>query len=125
MTIGFISSLSPAVFQQGTTAIQLAHQMGAKVIATAGSEDKCQACRDLGADLAINYRDQDFVEAAKEFTGGKGADVILDMVGLFADFTARFVKQCPDWGAFMRDVASAYAEDVWSGSFPIFERSSG
>ncbi len=74
----------------GTTAIQLAHQMGAKVIATAGSEDKCQACRDLGADLAINYRDQDFVEAAKEFTGGKGADVILDMVG--GDYLPRNLK---------------------------------
>ena len=65
----------------GTTAIQLAHQLGAKVIATAGSDEKCQACRDLGADLAINYREQDFVDAAKDFTGGKGADVILDMVG--------------------------------------------
>ncbi|MBD3666535.1 MAG: NAD(P)H-quinone oxidoreductase, partial [Kangiella sp.] len=74
----------------GTTAIQLAHQMGAKVIATAGSEEKCQACRDLGADLAINYREQDFVEAAKEFTGGKGADVILDMVG--GDYLPRNLK---------------------------------
>ena len=51
--------------------------------------------------------------------------VIQDMVGLFADFTAKFVKQCPDWGAAMRDAASAYAEDVWSGSFPSLERSSG
>ena len=74
----------------GTTAIQLAHQLGAKVIATAGSEEKCQACRDLGADLAINYREQDFVEAAKEFTGGKGADVILDMVG--GDYLPRNLK---------------------------------
>ena len=64
--------------------------MGAKVIATAGSEEKCQACRDLGADLAINYREQDFVEAAKEFTGGKGADVILDMVG--GDYLPRNLK---------------------------------
>ncbi len=74
----------------GPTAIQLAHQLGAKVIATAGSEEKCQACRDLGADLAINYREQDFVEAAKEFTGGKGADVILDMVG--GDYLPRNLK---------------------------------
>ena len=51
--------------------------------------------------------------------------VIQDMVGLFADFTAKFVKQCPHWGAAMRDAASAYAEDVWSGSFPSLERSSG
>ncbi|MEM9104356.1 MAG: NAD(P)H-quinone oxidoreductase [Pseudomonadota bacterium] len=65
----------------GTTAIQLAKAFGAQVITTAGSEDKCQACRELGADLAINYREADFVEAVKEHTGGQGADVILDMVG--------------------------------------------
>ena len=51
--------------------------------------------------------------------------VIQDMVGLFADFTAKFVKQCPDWRAAMRDAASAYAEDVWSASLPSLERSSG
>ena len=51
--------------------------------------------------------------------------VIQDMNSLFAYFTAKFVKQCPDWGAAMRDAASAYAEDVWSGSFPSLERSSG
>jgi NADPH2:quinone reductase len=65
----------------GTTAIQLAKAFGAKVIATAGTAEKCEACRRLGADLAVNYRDTDFVKAAKEFTGGKGVDVILDMVG--------------------------------------------
>jgi NADPH2:quinone reductase len=65
----------------GTTAIQLAKAFGATVIATAGTEDKCEACRRLGADLAVNYRDTDFVQASKEFTGGKGVDVILDMVG--------------------------------------------
>jgi putative PIG3 family NAD(P)H quinone oxidoreductase len=65
----------------GTTAIQLARAFGANVIATAGSEDKCQACLDLGADLAINYREEDFVAKAREFTQGKGADLILDMVG--------------------------------------------
>ncbi|AUH66146.1 NAD(P)H-quinone oxidoreductase [Paracoccus zhejiangensis] len=62
----------------GTTAIQLAHAKGARVIATAGSAAKCQACLDLGADLAINYRETDFV-AAVQAEGG--ADVILDMVG--------------------------------------------
>ena len=51
--------------------------------------------------------------------------VTQDMVGLFGNFTAQFAKQCPDWGAAMRDVASAYAEDVWSGSFPSLKRSSG
>ena len=65
----------------GTTAIQLAKQFGAKVFTTAGSEDKCEACRKLGADLAINYKTEDFVAKVKEATGGKGVDVILDMVG--------------------------------------------
>ncbi|KLK92917.1 NAD(P)H-quinone oxidoreductase [Microvirga vignae] len=65
----------------GTTAIQLAKAFGAKVIATAGSAEKCEACLRLGADVAVNYREQDFVAAAKEATEGRGADVILDMVG--------------------------------------------
>jgi len=65
----------------GTTAIQLAKAFGATVIATAGSEAKCQACSDLGADHVINYRELDFVAAVKEATGKRGADVILDMVG--------------------------------------------
>jgi len=65
----------------GVTAIQLAKAFGAKVIATASGEAKCKACRDFGADLAIDYKTQDFVEAVKDFTGGKGADLILDMVG--------------------------------------------
>ncbi len=65
----------------GTTAIQLAVAFGAKVIATAGSADKCQACLDLGATRAVNYRTEDFVAAAKEATGGKGVNVTLDMVG--------------------------------------------
>ncbi|OSQ36203.1 NAD(P)H-quinone oxidoreductase [Thalassospira sp. MCCC 1A01428] len=64
----------------GTTAIQMAKAMGATVIATAGSDEKCEACRKLGADHAINYRDQDFVAAVMEATEGKGANVILDMV---------------------------------------------
>jgi NADPH2:quinone reductase len=65
----------------GTTAIQLAVAMGAKVIATAGSAEKCKACLDLGAARAVNYRTEDFVAAAKEATGGKGVNVTLDMVG--------------------------------------------
>lgn len=65
----------------GTTAIQLAKAFGATVIATAGSAEKCEACVRLGADVAVNYREQDFVEAVKTATRGKGADVILDMVG--------------------------------------------
>jgi NADPH2:quinone reductase len=65
----------------GTTAIQLAKALGARVIATAGSEEKCAACRKLGADLAVNYKTEDFVAATKAATADKGADVILDMVG--------------------------------------------
>jgi NADPH2:quinone reductase len=65
----------------GTVAIQLAKSLGARVITTAGSAEKCAACRQLGADVAVNYRTEDFVAATKSATGGKGADLILDMVG--------------------------------------------
>ncbi|TLZ34960.1 MAG: NAD(P)H-quinone oxidoreductase [Gammaproteobacteria bacterium] len=65
----------------GTTAILLARAFGARVLVTAGSERKCAACRELGADEAFNYREVDFVEATRRATGGRGADVILDMVG--------------------------------------------
>jgi NADPH2:quinone reductase len=65
----------------GVTAIQLGKAFGAKVIVTAGSDAKCEACRRLGADVAVNYRTEDFVKAVRQATGGKGADVILDMVG--------------------------------------------
>lgn len=64
----------------GTTAIQLAHTWGARVIATAGSDEKCRACRDFGAEGAINYNIQDFVAESRALTGGRGVDVILDMV---------------------------------------------
>jgi putative PIG3 family NAD(P)H quinone oxidoreductase len=65
----------------GTTAIMLAKAFGATVLATAGSAEKCQACLNLGADYAINYREEDFVAVAKQATGGRGVDLILDMVG--------------------------------------------
>jgi NADPH2:quinone reductase len=71
----------------GTTAIQLAKMRGARVISTAGSDEKCEACRKLGADVAVNYKSEDFVAATKAATGDKGADVILDMVG--GDYIAR------------------------------------
>ncbi len=64
----------------GTMAIQLGAASGARVIATAGSADKCAACMDLGAELAINYREQDFEQVVRAHTGDRGADVILDMV---------------------------------------------
>ncbi len=65
----------------GVTAIQMASAMGNRVFATAGSDEKCAACVKLGAEKAINYRTQDFVAEAKAATGGKGVDVVLDMVG--------------------------------------------
>jgi len=71
----------------GTTAIQLAKAWGAIVFATAGSAEKCRACLDLGADVAIDYREQDFATVIKEKTGGRGVDLILDMVG--GDYVAR------------------------------------
>lgn len=64
----------------GVTAIQMATALGHRVFATAGTDDKCRACESLGAERGINYRSEDFVEVVKSLTGGKGADVILDMV---------------------------------------------
>jgi len=65
----------------GTAAIQLAKAFGARVVTTAGSAEKCDACRRLGADVAVNYRTEDFVAATKAATGGTGAELVLDMVG--------------------------------------------
>jgi NADPH2:quinone reductase len=80
----------------GTTAIQLAKAFGAKVIATAGSAAKCQACRELGADRAVNYRSEDFVKACQEATGGQGVDLILDMVA--GAYTERNILAAADDG---------------------------
>lgn len=77
----------------GTTAIQLANAFGARVFTTAGSRDKCQVCRDLGAERAINYRDEDFVEVLR---AEGGADLILDMVG--GSYIARNIKALADDG---------------------------
>lgn len=65
----------------GSAAVQLAKAAGARVVATAGSPEKVAVCRELGADLAVDYSSEDFVEAVKSFTGGRGADVIYDPVG--------------------------------------------
>ena len=78
------------------TAIQLAKALGATVIVTAGSDDKCAACVALGADHAINYRTQDFVAEVKRLTGGRGVDVVLDMVA--GDYVAREVECLADDG---------------------------
>ncbi|MFD2235952.1 NAD(P)H-quinone oxidoreductase [Aureimonas populi] len=74
----------------GTTAIQLAKAFGAKVLVTAGNKEKCEACRRLGADRAIHYGEEDYVQAALEATEGRGVDVILDMVG--GDYIQRNLK---------------------------------
>ena len=74
----------------GVAAIQMAKAFGHKVYATAGSAEKCAVCERLGADRAINYRSEDFVEAILRETGGRGVDVILDMVG--GDYLAREIK---------------------------------
>lgn len=74
----------------GSTAIQLARAFGASVFATAGTDEKCEACRKLGAAEAINYRTRDFVEAVKELTGGGGVDVVLDIIG--GDYLPRNIE---------------------------------
>jgi len=74
----------------GTMAIQLAREMGARVIVTAGSAAKLERCRELGADGLINYRDEDFVSRVREETDGHGADVVLDLIG--AKYLARNVE---------------------------------
>ncbi|MBN8907599.1 MAG: NAD(P)H-quinone oxidoreductase, partial [Rhodospirillales bacterium] len=74
----------------GVTAIQLAKAFGATVYATAGSEEKCAACKRIGADAAINYRTEDFADAIKRLTGGKGVNVIRDMVG--APYATRNIR---------------------------------
>ena len=74
----------------GTTAIQLASRFGSRVFTTAGSDDKCSKCKELGASIAINYRTEDFVQVIERETAGKGIDVILDMVG--GDYLTRNLK---------------------------------
>jgi NADPH2:quinone reductase len=80
----------------GVTAIQVAKALGHRVFATAGSADKCRACEELGAERAINYKEEDFVAVVKELTGGRGVDVVLDMVG--GDYVAREVSCLADDG---------------------------
>ena len=80
----------------GVTAIQLATALGHRVFATAGSDEKCRACEELGAERGINYRSEDFVEVVKSLTGGKGVDVVLDMVA--GDYVAREIDCLADDG---------------------------
>ena len=80
----------------GVAAIQLAHAFGAKVITTVGSAQKAEVARALGAARAVDYRTEDFVEAVKETTGGRGVDVILDIVG--GDYVERNIRSLADDG---------------------------
>jgi NADPH:quinone reductase len=93
----------------GVTAIQLAKALGARVIATAGSAEKCAACVRLGAEMAINYRDEDFVQAVRAATGGHGADVTLDMVG--GDYTDRNIVAAAEDGRIVQ-IATLGGADV-------------
>ncbi len=98
----------------GTTAIALASAFGARVFATAGSAAKCEACVRLGAERAVNYKDDDFVAALQQATGGRGVDVILDMVG--GDYTARNLKLLAPRGRLVQIayLRGARAEIDWS-----------
>ncbi|MXZ51526.1 MAG: NAD(P)H-quinone oxidoreductase [Rhodobacteraceae bacterium] len=80
----------------GTTAIQLAELFGARVFTTVGSAEKAGVCKELGAELAINYKNQDFVEEIRDITGRKGVDLILDMVG--GNYLPKNVKILADDG---------------------------
>ena len=80
----------------GVTAIQMAHALGHRVLATAGTDEKARACEALGAERCINYRTEDFVAEVKRLTGGRGADVILDMVA--GDYVAREIRCLADDG---------------------------
>lgn len=74
----------------GTMAIQMVKAMGGTAIITAGSKEKCDACTGLGADLSINYKEDDYVQSVKDFTQGRGVDIILDMIG--GEYIARDIK---------------------------------
>jgi putative PIG3 family NAD(P)H quinone oxidoreductase len=104
----------------GTTAIQLAKAFGAKVIATAGSADKCEACVKLGADRAVNYKTEDFVKACREATGGRGVDVILDMVA--GSYTDRNIMAAAEEGRIVQIAVLGGAEVTFNISRVMVKR---
>jgi len=95
----------------GTTAIMLAKEHGARVIVTVGSDEKAEACRKLGADVAINYKTQDFVAETKKATGGKGAEVIIDMVA--GEYIQKNYDAAP-WTAALCRSRSSVRRNSWS-----------
>ena len=98
----------------GTTAIQMARAFGARVFTTAGSDARCRRCEALGADMAVNYRTEDFVERVGEATAGRGVNVVLDMVG--GDYVARNIACMAEGGRHVSIAALLGA----TGRFPIF-----
>ncbi|HYD71352.1 NAD(P)H-quinone oxidoreductase [Azospirillum sp.] len=103
----------------GTTAIQLAKAFGARVFVTAGSADKCRACEELGADRAIDYKTEDFVAVIKEATGGRGVDVVLDMVG--GDYIARDIEIMAPDGRHV-SIAFLHGPKVSLNFFPVMTK---
>ena len=103
----------------GTTAIQLGRAFGARVFATAGSDEKCAACQSLGAERAINYRTEDFVEVANALTDSRGVDVILDMVG--GDYTARNLNALAIEGRLVQ-IAFLHGPKVSLSLTPVLQR---
>ncbi len=103
----------------GTVAIQLGHAFGARVFVTAGSAEKCAACVTLGALAALNYRERDWVAELKAATGGRGVDVILDMVG--GDYTPRNLALLADDGRLVQ-IAFVKASKVEVDLMPVMRR---
>ncbi|MEQ1890307.1 MAG: NAD(P)H-quinone oxidoreductase [Alphaproteobacteria bacterium] len=103
----------------GTTAIQIGKAFGARVFATAGSDDKCNVCVRLGAERAINYRTEDFVEAVKQLTDGQGVNVILDMVG--GDYVPRNID-CLAQGGRHVSIAFLNGSKVSINLLPVLQK---
>jgi putative PIG3 family NAD(P)H quinone oxidoreductase len=103
----------------GTTAIQLGRAFGARVFTTAGSPEKCAACERLGAERAIDYRAEDFVRVVKDLTGGRGVDVVLDMVG--ADYAPRNLEVLALDGRLVQ-IAFLHGPTVTINLTPVLQR---
>jgi NADPH2:quinone reductase len=103
----------------GVAAIQLARAFGSRVFATAGSAEKCKACERLGAERAIDYKTEDFAEVIKAATGGRGVDVILDMVG--GDYVPREIKILADDGRLVF-ISALRGMDAQFNIFEVMQR---
>ena len=102
--------------KRGTTAIMLARALGAaEIVATAGSDEKCRACEKIGATRAVNYRDEDFVQVVREATGGRGVDVVIDIVA--GAYVAKNIALLADDGRLERK--TAIAREVEQHAWPL------